>query len=173
MRMAIEHPVEQHTRVAGTAWRFGGRNGVQAFFTGHGTPCAIANPVQAHVRERAGRKPPARAAQRARLERLRAQGLLLASVRLYGLLAFLVTERTKEIGFVSRLVHSWADSIVVSRASFRPECRSHRAEVRATAVAVRAHDCRASSLKVGHICKEAPGLCRIYRKLRACAGWPA
>ena len=49
MRMAIEHPVGQHTRVAVTAWRFGARNGVQAFFTGHGTPCAIANPVQAHV----------------------------------------------------------------------------------------------------------------------------
>jgi hypothetical protein len=49
-------------------------------------------------------------------------GLLLASVRLYGLCAFLVTERTKEIGIRISLLHSWADASVGLRASFRPEC---------------------------------------------------
>src|SRR5439155_26578763 len=138
----------------------------------HGTPCAIANPVQAHVcgdpvqeTRRISRVDPFASFENAkeyvltRVERfiLIAQKLSTASEHhrsvpaagvfniqllhagcitprsrrsvtaadcwwLYGLLAFLVTERTKEIGFVSRLVHSWADSIVVSRANFRPEC---------------------------------------------------
>jgi hypothetical protein len=97
-----------------TAWRFGARNGVQAFFTGHGTPCAIANPVQAHVRG----NPVQETRRISRVEPFasfeNAEEYVLTRVERFVLIAQKLRQRRSTIGPYRRLASSVSSSFTLA-----------------------------------------------------------